>query len=390
VARPRWQGGWLFKRGKRNPVWIGRFREDYLTADGARKRRERSVVLGRCAQIGKRHAQRLLSERLASINQGTHKPEMVIPFERFVLERWEPNLLPTLRFSTQRKYRSLIRAYLLPTLGKLNLSEIGPADVQAMLAHFAKRLAPHTVLTIRNAVSKILGTAVKWGYVQVNAATGAQAPALINQRERRTLSPDEARGLLSELAEPYSAMVTVALLSGLRRAEIFGLKWKYVHFEGKALTVAETCFQGRVSAPKTRASKRKVFLADTALDALRAIRPAHVQPDDLVFSTGRGTPMNPANVQSRVLDPACDRAKIGRVTWHHFRYTYSTWAEPTGESIKALQAQLGHTDARLTLGVYTQPMPEAQAKIASKIARVLLPVAPKLIETAKMPTKMIQ
>jgi hypothetical protein len=85
VARPRWQQGWLFQRGKRNPVWVGRFREDILTADGIRRRRVRSVVLGRVSEIGKRQAQRLLSERLAAINQGTHKPEVVITFERFVL-----------------------------------------------------------------------------------------------------------------------------------------------------------------------------------------------------------------------------------------------------------------------------------------------------------------
>jgi len=66
---------------------VGRFREDYMTTDGVGKRRERSVIVGRCAQIGKRDAQRLLSERLASINQGTHKPEMAIPFERFILAR---------------------------------------------------------------------------------------------------------------------------------------------------------------------------------------------------------------------------------------------------------------------------------------------------------------
>jgi len=44
---------------------------------------------------------------------------------------------------------------------------------------------------------------------------------------------------------------------------------------------------------------------------------------------------------------------------------------------KALQSQLGHTDARLTLSVYIQPMPEAQRKMAGKIAGVLLPLAPK-------------
>ena len=87
--------------------------------------------------------------------------------------------------------------------------------------------------------------------------------------------------------------------------------------------------------------------------------------------------MNPNNVRNRVLAPACKRLKIPNVGWHNFRYTYSTWANPTRESIKALQAQLGHTDSRLTLSVYTQPMPEAQRQLASKIARVLLPIAPK-------------
>jgi len=65
------------------------------------------------------------------------------------------------------------------------------------------------------------------------------------------------------------------------------------------------------------------------------------------------------------------------VGWHNFRYTYSTWADPSGDSIKALQNQLGHTDSLLTLSVYTQPIPEAQRQLANKIARVLLPVAPK-------------
>jgi hypothetical protein len=72
-----------------------------------------------------------------------------------------------------------------------------------------------------------------------------------------------------------------------------------------------------------------------------------------------------------------DRVEIPRVSWHVFRYTYSTSADPSGESIKTTQAQLGHPNAKLTLSVCIQPMPEAQRHVAAKVARVLLPIAPK-------------
>ena len=377
VARPRWQRGRLFKRGKRTPVWVGRFREDAIAEDGTRLRRQRSVVLGPLRELSKREAQRLLSERLGAINQGRHKPELMAEFQRFVLERWEPNIYPTLRYSTVRNYRYLVRRHLLKFFGRMKLPEIGAVDVQMLLAEKSKHFAPKTVLSLRNLLSKVFGTAQRWGYLQTNPAKGTQVPALMDTRERLTLTPQQVGALLSELGEPNRTMVLLAVLSGLRRGEIFGLRWKYVDFADGSILVAESSYEGHSSPPKTRASRRKVFVDGVVLEALARLRPRNTQPDDLVFHTERGTPLNPNNVRNRVLHPACERAGIPRVGWHNFRYTYSTWAEPTGESIKALQAQLGHTDSRLTLSVYTQPMPKAQRQLASKIARVLLPFGPK-------------
>ena len=48
--------------------------------------------------------------------------------------------------------------------------------------------------------------------------------------------------------------------------------------------------------------------------------------------------------------------------------------------IKPLQSELGHTNSRMTLDVYTQPIPGAQKELAGKIARLLLSVAPKLVQ----------
>ena len=385
VARPRHQQGCLRKRGTRNPVWEGCYREDVITEDGRRIRRQRSVILGLVAELSKRQAQQRLSERLAAINQGKQKPECLITFGRFVLERWEPNICPTLRHSTQRNYRWYVRRHLNPFFGAMRLPEIGAADVQVFIAQKSRQVAPKTVVCLRNLLSKIFNTAQRWGYLNGNPAQGAQVPALVDTRERRTLTPQQVRALLAELAEPYRTMVLLAVLSGLRRGEIFGLRWRYVDFAGHSVTVAECSYQGHSSPPKTRASRRKVFLSPVVLEALARLRPAHFQPDDLLFRSKVETPLNPEHVRNRVLHPACERAKIPCVGWHTFRYTYATWAEPTGESIKALQAQLGHTDSRVTLDVYTQPMPEAQRRIAAKVARVLLPIAAESVDEEAVP-----
>ncbi len=376
----------MFQRGAHKRVWIGRFREDAILADGSRVRRHRSVVLGPVSrQFGYRAARQKLSERLAEINQGRHKPERRVTFSQFVLETWEPNIHPTLRASTVRNYRYLVRHYLLPAFGETLLPEIGPADVQSFLSSVSKRIAPRTVLSLRNRMLKIFGMAKRWGFIAANPAEGAQVPALADTRERLALTPEQARRLLEELPDPFRTMALVATLTGLRRGELFGLRWGRVDFGKSAILVAESSYQGHSSQPKTRASRRMVFVDAVVLDALRSIRPQVVNPEDLVFHSERGTPLNPENVRNRVLHPACERAEIPRVGWHTFRYTYSTWADPSGESIKALQAQLGHTDCRVTLGVYTQPMPEAQKRIAGKIAGVLFPIVPKSASAEEVP-----
>jgi integrase len=271
----------------------------------------------------------------------------------------------------------MIRKHLLPFFGRMRLSEIGPADVQMFLTEMSKRVAPRTVLSLRNRLSKIFSVAVRWGYVQSNPVKGAQVPELADIRKRMALSPKQFWALSQELAEPYRTMALVAVLSGLRSGEVFGLRWRYVDFEERSILVAETVCQGRPSAPKTRASNRKVFIEDLALEALKQLQASAGGPDNFVFCTSKGTPFNPNNVRNRVLIPACRRAGIPPIGWHDLRRTFATWSNPTGESLKALQTQLGHTDSRLTLGVYTQPMPEAQRQLAAKVERVLLPVAPK-------------
>ena len=61
MARCQYQNGCLFIRGKRRKVWVARWRENVMLADGAASRVMRSVVLGPVSQIaGRREARKLL------------------------------------------------------------------------------------------------------------------------------------------------------------------------------------------------------------------------------------------------------------------------------------------------------------------------------------------
>ena len=92
--------------------------------------------------------------------------------------------------------------------------------------------------------------------------------------------------------------------------------------------VAETVYQGHSSMPKTRASNRKVFIQDLALEALTSLTSSESRPDDFVFATSKGTPFNPNNVRNRILIPACRRAGIPLIGWHDLRRTFATWSNP--------------------------------------------------------------
>ncbi len=75
---------------------------------------------------------------------------------------------------------------------------------------------------MRNLLSGLFRTAQNWGYVQQNPALGVLLPE-VQTKEGRFLSRDEANRLLAELPEPSRTMVLLALVTGLRRGELWVL-----------------------------------------------------------------------------------------------------------------------------------------------------------------------
>ncbi len=188
MVRRRYQSGSLFLRGKRTKVWVGRWVEQVIAADGSLRNVRRSVVLGTRAEIQtRRKAQSLLDSRLRDINQGLHKPQSTTLFRQFVCSQWEPAILPTLKFSTARSYKYLLHRHLLPAFGDKPLCEIERANLQQFIISTMvhRGLSWQSSANLRNLLSKILGTAVEW-------VTSVGVP--VGMRMREMLVCVEVRG----------------------------------------------------------------------------------------------------------------------------------------------------------------------------------------------------
>ena len=116
MARRGFQQGSLFQRGTRRKLWVARWWEDVIQADGTLGRLRRSEVIGTVAEFPTRRlAMQVLSQRLGSINSGKARPQSVRTFGDFVKDDWTPVVLPTLKYATQKHYRYMLDVHLNPS-----------------------------------------------------------------------------------------------------------------------------------------------------------------------------------------------------------------------------------------------------------------------------------
>ena len=226
MARRRYQKGNLRKRGKRNPLWELQWWEDYIRENGSIGRRRQSAVLGLVSDLTQRQARKLAEERLRPVNQELLLPQSTQAFGDFVERYFVPLFFPTLKPSTQKRYRQTLTTHLLPAFGKYRLRDIGTVDLQRfVLQKMEGGLGWESANHLRNLVSKVFERATQWNcHSGLNPASGVSLPEKIPVREKHALTPEQIPHLLELLKEPVRTTVLLGILTGMRVGEILGLR----------------------------------------------------------------------------------------------------------------------------------------------------------------------
>jgi integrase len=387
VARRRYQTGCVFKRGKRRKVWVARWREDVLREDGKVGRILRSVVLGSVADLPTRKdAQVRLDEELRGVNQGTVRPESSMRLGTFAEGQWKTLVLPTLKLSTQHGYKTVLAKHLLPYWRDWRLRDIGRQDIQQWVAdRFRQKLGWQTVRNSWTLLSGILETAVEYGYLSINPARGVKFPEKELKEAPVLFTAEDFVKLLEQLDEPYRTMARLIALTGLRIGELLAVRWRCVDLEIGTLSVRESVYEGKFQSPKTRKSRRTMPLGPQIIAWLREhrLRAKRTESDDLVFGNRKGQPLRESKLLRNVLQPAAERAGLGRVTWHQFRHIHSSLLNDLRVPVKIAQEQLGHSSISTTLNIYTHVVDASHRKAIEALERELFPSVPKLPDGPK-------
>jgi integrase len=277
--------------------------------------------------------------------------------------------LGRMKESSAESCRSRVRLHVVPFFGPMRLDAITLTHVREfMKTLLAKELSPKTVLNTMVVLKEMLKHAVQWGYLDANPAQYAERPRG-EEQEMQVLTPPEIRRLLDAADEPVRTLILCAVLTGMRRGELFGLRWEDIDLDGHRIFVRRALWRGKFVTPKSRRSRRTIDLAPTLRAALARL-PSRFQ-GGLVFCSADGSPIDPDNFAHRDWARALRRAELRRIRFHDLRHTYTSLLIAEGAHPKYIQAQLGHASIQTTLDRYGHLMPDAHAAEARKLDRLV-------------------
>lgn len=326
-------------------------------------------------------AQRWVDEVTASIVTGQYVDPRAarITFKEYA-ESWRQAQVH--RESSAAHVETMLRRHAYPAFGSRQLGTIRPGEVQSWVKKLStgseeqRGLAPATVAVVHGLVAAVFKAAVRDRKLPASPCEGIKLPKQ-EPRQVVPLATTSVHSLAEAVPSRYSALITLAAGTGLRQGEAFGLTLDRVDFLRRTLTVDRQLVllagqEPRHGPPKTRASYRVLPLPQVALEALAEhLREFPVTDNGLVFTNEAGGPLNRTRFSASVWRPAVKRAELEGVTFHDLRHYYASLLIRHGESVKVVQARLGHATAAETLDTYSHLWPDPEDRTREAIDAVL-------------------
>ncbi len=301
--------------------------------------------------------------------------------EEFLAE-WLTTVASSNSKGTFFTYSWTVQKRINPYLGSVNLMDLRPDRIQRFYNYLQKEehLSHHAVAVTHKTLRVAMNHAVKLRLIGRNPCSGTTPPKPI-QTEMNFYDDRQVRSLLrtaKNVAGKFYPLYYLALPTGMRQAEIIGLKWEDIDWSLSTLQVKRQVrhFKGASYAflePKSKSGTRTIILGKKALEILRIHKSEQEQLIrsvgqewinlDLVFPSGAGTPLTASNIR-RDFRQLLAASGLPKIRFHDLRHTAASLMLNHGIPVLIVSKRLGHSKPSITLDVYGHLIPSKQEEAA--------------------------
>ena len=331
------------------------------TIDGKRSLHSKSTGL-KVKGNNKRKAEAMMRdivsewERQANNARPADNPKM-----RDCIVKWLERKRLTIRANTLASYNVAAKAHIIPELGDIRICDISRQQIQRYYEKLQRDgVSANTMKKHRVIINGVLKDAVLDDVISVNVSEYVSLPKA-KRFEGKALSEAQVADLLTALekqAEPIRSVITLALVYGLRRSEICGLRWKDIDFQNNVIHIRNTVteYSGVIyeaETTKTKAGCRDLYLIQSTTEYLASLqqkqKASRIYGEKVcVYSDGRTVKPEYITRASKRFLTACGYDDI---RLHDLRATAATILAKR-VPIKQVKEHLGHEDVHTTLTYY--------------------------------------
>jgi integrase len=235
-------------------------------------------------------------------------------------------------------------------------------------------IAPATVNRDLEVLSHFFGLAASWSWVSKDAAEAIRSVDRLKEPPGRVrhLSADEEAKLFGALPVQVRRIVVIAVLTGMRQAEVVQLQKSAVDLDARQITLT-----------KTKSNKiRAVYLNDAAVAVLKEAMAA--SPCAHVFASRKGKPYTEDGVRA-IFYRARARAGVSDFRFHDLRHTTATRLRRAGAGLDVVADVLGHATLAMARR-YAHLGKETMRAAMEALPPLALPVAPAKRDRSKTAT----
>lgn len=315
-----------------------------------------------------------------------------MPLSTWLAEWLRDTIKPNKAANTYESYRAAVSMHICGVnvpgnekkrdfdLGKVRVDKITPQAVKRWLAE----LMEHEVgaRTRENAfvvLQAALQTAVESNYLIRNPCEAVERPAY-EPSEASPFELLETKHLLRMVGgHKHEALYRIAIETGMRQGELFGLLWDNVDLKAKQLHVRQQATEvgGKlvIGKPKTKRSIRTLDLTPASLDALIRLKAQQLKAGEagnpIVFPNQDGGYLRKGSFNRWSWKPLLIQAELGHRGFHQMRHTAATLMLKAGIPINVVSETLGHSSATVTLKIYAHVLGSMRQSATAAMAQLL-------------------